>query len=175
MSSTEIPSSSTVSRMRGGYTTQLDKERVARQRAERGARWLDENFPRWERRVDVTTLRLENGAQCICGQVFKQDAAIRRSLDGFAYAERHLFADANSWITGIVRIRAVRSAVTPLTEDEIETRRERVSIALGFQAGFVGNSSSFSRSDQTDIHFTELQQAWVALLTERKEARNGAH
>lgn len=41
-------------------------------RVKRGARWLDENFPGWEKRIDTTTLDLANGETCICGQVFKK-------------------------------------------------------------------------------------------------------
>jgi hypothetical protein len=46
------------------------EERVAN-----GARWLDENFPGWEKRINIKTLDLENGQSCICGQVFKRKAA----------------------------------------------------------------------------------------------------
>lgn len=39
----------------------------------RGAAWLDENFPGWERRVDLSILDISDPALCICGQVVPQE------------------------------------------------------------------------------------------------------
>lgn len=33
-----------------------------------GATWLDENFPGWEREIDLGTLDIEDCSACICGQ-----------------------------------------------------------------------------------------------------------
>lgn len=39
----------------------------------RGAGWLDEHFPGWERRVDVGLLDISRPNACICGQVVPQE------------------------------------------------------------------------------------------------------
>lgn len=33
-----------------------------------GAQWLDENFPGWEREIDLGTLNLNSCQNCVCGQ-----------------------------------------------------------------------------------------------------------
>jgi hypothetical protein len=121
--------------------------RLARVRAKRGARWLDENFPGWEKRINLNTLELANGEQCICGQVFKRRAKNHYGENGFEYASDHLFAEANSWITKIVPKNA-------------RFRAHKVSEALGFNVlGF---------SDSVDVTFENLETAWVELLAARK-------
>ena len=37
---------------------------------ERGAAFLDEHFPGWEDKIDPETLNLEDGCNCILGQVY---------------------------------------------------------------------------------------------------------
>ena len=44
--------------------TSTSAERVAR-----GAAYMDENYPGWERRVDLSILDINNPTSCICGQV----------------------------------------------------------------------------------------------------------
>ena len=37
-----------------------------------GAEWLDENFPGWEREIDLGTLNMNSHTDCILGQVLKR-------------------------------------------------------------------------------------------------------
>ena len=37
-----------------------------------GAAWLDENFPGWEREIDLGELDIENCSLCICGQSLRK-------------------------------------------------------------------------------------------------------
>jgi hypothetical protein len=135
--------------------------RVADMRAKRGARWLDENFARWEDKVEPTTLRLRSGTDCICGQVFADNPQYR---SGYGYAEDTFFADANHWVSTIVA-------------PGEEGRAQRVGIALGFLEGAV-NSPEHGRmrhilrfkSDRIKVSFNDLQTAWLKLLANRFEA-----
>lgn len=67
----------------GDYT-----ERVAA-----GAALLDEKRPGWWQRIDLSTLRMENGCACILGQEYAQDYAdadcdgeADEMADGYEYA-----------------------------------------------------------------------------------------
>lgn len=118
------------------------KERVAN-----GARWLDENFPGWMDRINLETLDLNDSERCICGQVFKEEAAVSSDWiidSGYGYARRNLFLEANSWITTLV----------PMDADH---RVRQVSYVLGFDTGDYGSDRTWQR----------LQKAWVDLLKER--------
>ena len=55
-----------------------------------GAAWLDQQFPGWHDRVDPVSLNIDSRYNCICGQVFRQDA---RGMSGFDYAQSELFHD----------------------------------------------------------------------------------
>lgn len=145
--------------------------RVAEMRAKRGARWLDENFPGWEKRINLRTLQLETGESCICGQVFKKKAEKPGSfaIDGFDYARTHLFAEANSWVTAIVGSPAGAPG-----------RRDAVGTALGFVDGSVSQNRHYGchplkyKSDRTVVGYDDLQKAWVKLVQKRKaKSRRG--
>lgn len=43
------------------------------ERVARGARWLDCEFPGWERKVDVAILDISDPDRCVCGQVIPLD------------------------------------------------------------------------------------------------------
>lgn len=127
------------------------------QRVANGARWLDENFPGWDKRIDIGNLELSDGQYCICGQVFEEiaeglseDDGWGGTKDGFEYAYDHLFEQANSWI----------SALVPHDDPE---RAMRVGQLLGF-------IESFDFKSQTTIYFTMLQEAWTELLEARQES-----
>ena len=141
--------------------------RVADMRAKRGARWLDENVPGWEKRINLRTLRLADGESCICGQVFKKKAVAeakktgRRFASGYSYAADHLFEQANSWVTSIV----------PKDDDLDGIRGEGVAVALGFDSGSLEDYLSSSirfKSDRVFVNFSDLQTAWVKLVGQRK-------
>ena len=140
-------------------------------RVERGARWLDENFPGWESRINARTLSLANGSRCICGQVFKKEAKEFESYDignGYSYAWHTLFTDANSWITAIVKLRT-NSEGRRLSKKERERRSARVGIALGFMEGCLDLRSAHE-CDQLFVGFDRLQKVWKALLKSRENA-----
>jgi hypothetical protein len=71
----------------------------ATKRVANGARWLDENFPRWEQLVDPHTLEMESGSDCICGQVFKEKAE-SQGEDGYNYAVDTLFSEVPDTLAG---------------------------------------------------------------------------
>lgn len=130
-------------------------------RAKRGARWLDENFPLWEDKVNPLTLRLRSGHDCICGQVFSDNPDMR---SGYGYAEETFFKDANHWVSAIVA-------------PNEKSRAQRVGIALGFLEGSVNESGYGSmrhplrfKSDRVKVSFTDLQVAWLNLLAKRADA-----
>lgn len=117
------------------------KNRVAN-----GYRWLDENFPGWQERVNSVTLNMADPRQCICGQVFDEDAG--RWMDGWGYAN-NLFSEANSWVASIV----------PMSTDDRYGRRSRVSIALGFLVGQAGRWR-----DDIEAEWEALRAEWVRRL-----------
>jgi hypothetical protein len=149
------------------------KNRVAAARVKRGAKWLDQNVPGWERRINVRTLDLENGSSCICGQVFKKEAKTsgHAYMTGFGWVRNNLFTEANSWVSTIV------GPVYEPYEKPYEIKRlhraDRVAIGLGFQDGKVstdGQTWSPFKGDRVVISFDLLQEAWLKLLRERKAA-----
>lgn len=144
--------------------TVLTEAEVATERVANGARWLDENFPGWEERINPRTLRLDEGSKCICGQLFKEVAKRAGEDDGYGYAWSTLFTEANSWITAIVGIRPLGQG-RRLTYDEKERRAERVGVALGFSSGTVEGRAG--ASNHVDVEFPALQDAWKALIKER--------
>ena len=42
-------------------------------RVANGRRWLTENFPGWQSRINVYSLNLGDSYKCICGQVFAEE------------------------------------------------------------------------------------------------------
>jgi hypothetical protein len=126
-------------------------------RVANGARWLDENFPGWEDRINLNTLRLDDGELCICGQVFgRTPSGRKRSGTGYEWANRHLFEEANSWITPLIESKTV----------SFSRRSTRVSWALGFSA-YGGYHLGVSNGPGYDA----LQREWVRVLKARAKAR----
>lgn len=141
-------------------------EASAKLRVERGARWLTENFPGWKGLIDHTTLNLESPQQCICGQVFVEQAVqgpLNAKPGGFWYANEHLFGEANGWITAIVKLR-VKGRGARLTPTELASRRDRVGTALGFNEGNLRFRGS-DPLDRVDVSFAALQRAWEEYLS----------
>lgn len=52
-----------------------------------GAEWLDENFPGWEREIDLGTLNITDCQECICGQSLRKVAAKAGAWSGYDYAK----------------------------------------------------------------------------------------
>lgn len=153
-------------------TTYEQRLRAARSRVKSGARWLDENFPGWESRIDLDTLELKNSFNCICGQVFEKEARQTGylSCSGFSYAESNLFTEANSWVTSLVGIKP-GNPDTEQNDNRISAlydRITRVSIALGFCGGSI--TKPRWQRQAIYVQFEELQNAWVELLQGRANA-----
>lgn len=119
-------------------------------RVSNGMRWLDENFPGWESRIDLKTLDLSDEYECICGQVFEKNGK-RIYQSGFSYAYNGLFAQANSWI----------SAIVPRGPDKEERASD-----VGYVLGFMDTPYHVDR----DSNYTGLQREWHRRLKERAEA-----
>lgn len=66
-----------------------------------GAQWLDENFPGWEREIDLGNLRLSSCTDCILGQSLRR--FVTTELDGFQYgylvAHRQGLAQEPHWVS----------------------------------------------------------------------------
>lgn len=140
----------------------ITSTQAARVRVRRGARWLDENFPGWEGRINPETLMLHDGQNCICGQVFKGEA--EKGDDGFGHAF-DLFSEANAWITGIVKLAPVEPESSD--PDVVEHRAQAVAVALGFDMGDIAGGTA--QSDHVYVTFRALQDAWIELLKKRAE------
>lgn len=130
-----------------------NRKGLAKTRAAHGARWLDENFSGWEDRINPRTLNLADSVDCICGQVFN-DEAKQAGTYGFSWARQTLFTEANAWVSSLVGMKADGEDGVPLYGNEASRRRVRVAVALGFQSSPLAP-------------YWALQRAWVALLKER--------
>ena len=136
----------------------MEAPEIAAERVARGARWLDENFPGWEERIDPSTLELSDGQRCICGQVFARTARMNGKQDGFMYAYHDLFTEANSWISGLIE----------------EAYGESKSKGTGAYASAVSRELGFSDDsgyrdfyDDEYVSYSKLQYAWEKLLANR--------
>ena len=149
------------------------RELTARQRVLNGARWLDENFPGWEGRIDLDTLELSSSSQCICGQVFRELAdKAPTGVDGFTIAHRTLFSEANSWITGMILMESIPvgwQEGDPMPDLSWE-QTERASV-VGALLGFMSDRDSGipDDHDHDPVGYWDLQQEWHALVKERTE------
>jgi hypothetical protein len=76
--------------------SEIEKYGDAFERVQRGAKWLDEVAPGWEQRVNVQTLVLSSPYDCICGQIFAEEAE-EAGLhgDGYTYGKTLLAEGAN--------------------------------------------------------------------------------
>lgn len=159
-------------------TIEEQQTRAAAIRVKRGARFLDEVAPGWDTRIDLDTLRLSDGSACICGQVFKDKVSDPDMDNGFGWAVDHLFAQANAWVTGVVRQAAFTQeqidAQDSLTFDDYDhyddikwagDRACKVSTALGFEDGrFDGRA----QTDDTYVEYWPLTEAWRSFILNRR-------
>ena len=149
-------------------------ELTVAERVDNGWRWLSENFPGWQARVDQDTLNLATADRCICGQVFARAAeAIRRSEanehapTGYYFAYRTLFAEANSWVAALVAEDLTQPVVTPETAkrspwtDAHDRRAAAVAEALGFSPCRIGDHDL-----PHDRAYDDLQVEWQRRLDE---------
>jgi hypothetical protein len=56
------------------------------ERVVRGTRWLDHVRPGWRDSLELATLDLSNGGQCVLGQVFAEEAAAHAGRKGCGYS-----------------------------------------------------------------------------------------
>ncbi len=107
-----------------------------------GAEWLDENFPGWEREIDLGILQLRDCQNCICGQ----------SLAKFVTG--HLFSGYD--------VALARVTGKSKTEDNIYDNR-RTAVAWAEAHGFY----CWTRAGEE-----EAEGLWVELLKERFNTGN---
>jgi hypothetical protein len=148
---------------------------TASERVARGARWLDEFIgEEWVNRIDPDTLNLESDVSCICGQVFEVNGA---NLSGFTFAERTLFTEANSWISGIVAQATIANPTAQLDTPEKENRATMVAAALGFLTLDEGSLVCTDAAAHTlmlgldeagYVSYYDLEDAWLELLNTRR-------
>jgi hypothetical protein len=130
-------------------------------RVANGARWLDENFPGWEERIDPKTLMIWSGYDCICGQLFADEAKKSRAKgveNGYDWARSHLFYQANSWISEMVGEATVRKFAW---NNEGGQRSIAVAKVLGFSGG-------------DDATSDQLEKSWKKLLKYRAKVNSVA-
>jgi len=84
---------------------------------------------------------MHRGDLCICGQVFKQASR----MNGYFYAQQHLFAEANGWMSRLLNSTG---------GGELE-RAEAVAVALGFL-------------EDRCVSFEALQEEWLRRLAEER-------
>lgn len=151
-----------------------------------GVRYLNENFPGWQTRIDHDTLNLGSAHDCICGQVFRQEYDEPNSFvkpgitvrTGYSYATSHLFPEANSWIAAMIptnpkpdrtdfRNNEYGSASANF-ENAWETwkyensdRAEKVAQFLGFQ---------HSGTTDGNVSYNKLQRLWKVYLNDGEVA-----
>lgn len=129
------------------------------QRVANGARWLDENFPGWEARVNPDTLLMHDGSRCICGQVFEEE---RKNLDlymydGYSYASAHLFREAIAWLE--------------TTDDGRFTSYGALDQSMAYRLGFTIAYHPVSNGGGLSQQWGTLQEVWTKLLHDRSMER----
>lgn len=109
-------------------------------RVARGAAWLDEHEPGWERRIDLALLALKDSCRCVLGQVFVDDAASWSWYeDGFDYAVTHMTIDAVS--AGF----DIRKGLTKAEQARLYAELDEVWISLIKERFDTGNLSDEAR------------------------------
>lgn len=118
---------------------------TAARRVSNGVRWLDKNVPGWEDRITLPVFDIKHACNCVCGQIFKEDAAENRpenweNYSGFDYACDHYEVGA------IPEWRVVSWAV------------------------HHGFDSDGAPGDGLISDYAELQAEWVRVIKKRQDA-----
>lgn len=103
-------------------------------RVARGARWLDEKVPGWYKRIDLSTLLLEEEFNCICGQLWSTKGLNGQYVrGGFEFfSESHLYSQAQAWLLEEYGIDVENTMLVS------HGRFSTTSDYLGFDADFEG-------------------------------------
>ena len=98
------------------------------ERVVRGTRWLDHVRPGWRDSLELGTLDLSNGGQCVLGQVFSEEAAAYagRKVCGYSYVlTKVLSRTPSGWTARIGRRRTASSVTSHLVARPARTRSKR--------------------------------------------------
>lgn len=114
----------------------------------RGAEWLDKVNPGWERKIDLSNLKLADGCRCIIGQVVS--ASYLGELD-----------EENN-ITGMFRY-----AVSPYIALFASFKPDRPAVPDEFDMFTIEHGFFTAYDSSYDFH--DLDEAWIALIKQRFE------
>lgn len=111
---------------------------TVRQKVQNGIDWLDEHAPGWERRIDLSTLNLYRGCDCVLGQVFQEEA----KESGWSSSEEDtLRIDAYLWATNrwILAVYSLGFVGTSHSEWVLLSREWRERIKQRFDSGLLSD------------------------------------
>ena len=57
----------------------------------KGAAWLDENFPGWEREIDLGTLNINDSCNCVLGQSLAKYIPVTRAETGYEFGTSYAY------------------------------------------------------------------------------------
>jgi len=129
---------------------QVRRRSLARRRVARGARWLDQREPHWEKLIDLDTLRMADGCRCVLAQT----------------ADRLIVNLDRSWEYDD------ESGVNPYTQ-VVEhllggVQGYRRAELLGFDEEDVIAPASDGYFVRSAVAFEDLQEAWVEEIVRRR-------
>lgn len=116
------------------------------ERVQRGAALLDTRFPGWVDSVDLSTLNLASGCDCILGQKFGDFRAGAR--------QTHL---------------AVETSSVPMGERSRDQLQE-YGFLVNYNFGVGLANWSLAEVARVDREYAELTDAWAKLITDRRAA-----
>jgi hypothetical protein len=149
-------------------------ELTIEERVDNGWRWLEENFPGWQDRIDRGTLDLAGSQHCICGQVFADAVEANpracgdNGISGYWFAYRSFFTEANSWVTALVGQDPTQPVVIPESGELsgwTHTHEQRAG-AVAVSLGFLADGRLDAHTDRHVGAHDALQAEWQYRLDE---------
>jgi hypothetical protein len=143
------------------------------QRVANGWRWLEQNFPGWQDRIERDTLDLAGVYNCICGQVFAEATAANpracgrgTAPSGYALAHKTLFSEANGWITDLVDQDPAEPVVISDTGELTgwTEAHDRRAVAVAVCLGFLPDDRLDGHTDPRLAAHDHLQAEWQRWL-----------
>lgn len=138
----------------------------------RGAAFLDKVTPGWYKRIDLETLNLMEGSNCICGQAFKEmENPLLVEDNGYTwFLGSDLYTEARTWLFAAAPLEI-------LDEWELETAEllgfDSIEPECPFQNGCEDPDEC--RCDHMGVTYSQLDNAWYDLIVLRlKEDANNA-